>query len=80
MYCEETVYAAGVCEKLKSCVLCKAWKRELSTCDQCQITVTVVNNLSEYQQGIFYLPVVTHLGLIITYVVLSSFVGLKNIE
>ncbi|XP_071512914.1 integrin beta-2-like protein [Panulirus ornatus] len=45
MYCEETVYAAGVCEKLKSCVLCKAWNRELSKCDQCQITVTVVDNL-----------------------------------
>ncbi|KAK8719820.1 hypothetical protein OTU49_013757 [Cherax quadricarinatus] len=45
MYCEDSAYAAGVCEKLKPCVLCKAWKWELSTCDQCQITVTTVDIL-----------------------------------
>ncbi|KAG7171784.1 Integrin beta-4-like [Homarus americanus] len=45
MYCEDTVYAAGVCEKLKPCVLCKAGMRGSPTCDQCQITVTAVNNL-----------------------------------
>ncbi|XP_042886209.1 uncharacterized protein LOC122262286 isoform X2 [Penaeus japonicus] len=45
MYCEDTVYAAGVCEKLKPCVLCKAWNRELLVCADCQITITMVDNL-----------------------------------
>ncbi|XP_063594664.1 uncharacterized protein LOC134771632 [Penaeus indicus] len=45
MYCEDTVYAAGVCEKLKPCVLCKAWNRDLLICADCQITITMVDNL-----------------------------------
>lgn len=45
MYCEDSVYAARVCETLKACVLCKAWGRELTKCDQCQITISVVDML-----------------------------------
>lgn len=45
MYCEDTVYAASVCEKLKSCVMCKAWNRELPSCAHCQITMTTVESL-----------------------------------
>ncbi|KAK7083030.1 hypothetical protein SK128_009241 [Halocaridina rubra] len=45
MYCEDTVYAASVCEKLKSCVMCRAWNRDLPSCHSCQITVTTVESL-----------------------------------
>lgn len=45
MYCQDNVYAAGVCEKLKSCVMCRAWNRDLPSCAQCQITVTTVESL-----------------------------------
>lgn len=48
MYCEDSVYAARVCETLKACVLCKAWGRELTKCDQCQITISVVDMLGNY--------------------------------
>ncbi|KAK8394658.1 hypothetical protein O3P69_005849 [Scylla paramamosain] len=45
MYCEDSVYAARVCETLKACVLCKAWGRELAKCEQCQITISIVDML-----------------------------------
>lgn len=45
MYCEDSVYAARVCETLKACVLCKAWGRELPKCAQCQITISTVDML-----------------------------------
>lgn len=48
MYCEDSVYAARVCETLKACVLCKAWGRELAKCEQCQITISIVDMLGNY--------------------------------
>ncbi|KAK4288945.1 hypothetical protein Pmani_038062 [Petrolisthes manimaculis] len=45
MFCEDTVYAAGVCEKLRSCVLCQAWRRELISCNHCQVSLHVVESL-----------------------------------
>ncbi|CAL4066399.1 unnamed protein product, partial [Meganyctiphanes norvegica] len=45
LYCEDNVYDAGVCERLKPCVLCKAWNKEIPQCVECQVTLSMVDSL-----------------------------------
>ena len=46
-YCQDNVYAAGICERLKPCVLCKEFGKDLPQCRDCRITVETVNELGK---------------------------------